>query len=52
MYGNTSVIGVTLGSGSLAATGFGVAWYVVSATVLIVGGLLLMRWMHRSAALR
>jgi len=52
MYGKTSVVGVTLGSGSLAATGFGVAWYVVSATLLLVGGVLLMRWTRRRAALR
>lgn len=52
MYGKTSVVGVTLGSGGLAATGFGVAWYIVLATVLLIGGVLLMRWTHRRAALR
>lgn len=52
MYGKTSVVGVTLGSGSLAATGFGVAWYVLSATLLLVAGVLLMRWTRRRAALR
>jgi hypothetical protein len=51
MYGKTSVVGVTLGSGSLAFTGFAVAWYVVSATLLLVGGALLLRWTHRRATL-
>ena len=52
MYGKTSIVGVTLGSGGLAATGFGVAWYAVSAALLIVGGVLLRRWTHRRAATR
>lgn len=52
MYGKTSVVGVTLGSGSLAATGFGFAWYVMSAVALLIGGVLLLRWSQRRAALR
>jgi hypothetical protein len=52
MYGKTSVVGVTIGSGGLAATGFGVAWYVLTATVLLIGGVLLVRWTHRRAATR
>ena len=50
MYGKTSIAGVTLGTGGVAATGFGVAWYVVAASILIVGGLLLARWGHRRGA--
>ena len=50
MYGKASVVGVTVGSGALAHTGFGVAWYLVSAVLLTVGGLLMIRWAHRRAA--
>jgi hypothetical protein len=52
MYGKTSIVGVTIGTGGLAATGFGVVWYAVAASILIVGGLLLMRWGHRRGAAR
>ena len=52
MYTSPTVIGVGVGAGGLAATGFGVAWYVVVASVLIVGGLLLLRLGHRRGAER
>jgi hypothetical protein len=52
MYGKTAVVGVAAGTGGLASTGFGIAWYVVAASVLLVGGLLLMRWGHRRGATR
>lgn len=52
MYGKTSIVGVTAGAGGLASTGFGVVWYVLAASILIVGGSLLMRWGHRRAAPR
>jgi LPXTG-motif cell wall-anchored protein len=50
MYGKASIVGVTAGSGALAHTGFGVSWYLVSAVLLLVGGLLLVRWTRRRAA--
>lgn len=50
MYGKTSIVGVTLGTGGLAATGFGIVWYAVAASILIVGGLLLTRWGRRRGA--
>lgn len=52
MYGKTSIVGVTVGTGGLAATGFGLAWYAVAVSVLIVSGLLLMRWGRRRGAAR
>jgi hypothetical protein len=52
MYGKASIVGVTLGSGGLAATGFDVTWYVVSSILLLVSGLLLVRWAHRRAVTR
>ena len=50
MYGKTAVLGTTIGAGGLASTGFGITWYVVAASILIVGGLLLARFGHRRAA--
>jgi hypothetical protein len=50
MYGKTAVVGVTGGTGGLASTGFGITWYVVAASVLLIGGLLLMRWGRRRGA--
>lgn len=50
MYGKTSIVGITMGTGGLASTGFGIAWYVVAASVLLVGGLLLTRWGRRRGA--
>jgi hypothetical protein len=47
MYGKTGVVAVT---GGLAATGFGLAWYVVLASALLVSGLLLARWGRRRGA--
>jgi hypothetical protein len=48
MYGKTGIVG---GAGGLAATGFGVTWYVVLASLLIIGGLLFARWgLRRGAA--
>lgn len=52
MYAKTSVLGLSLGTGALAGTGFGIAWFVVTASILIVGGLLLLRFGHRRAAHR
>ena len=49
MYGKGSIVGVT---GGLAATGFGVMWFSVAASVLIVGGLLMTRWGRRRGAAR
>lgn len=50
MYGKTSVLGLTAGTGGLASTGFGITWYAVTASILLVGGLLLMRWGRRRGA--
>jgi hypothetical protein len=50
MYGTAGIVGVTAGTGGLAATGFGTVWYVVAAVMLIVGGLLLTRWGRRRGA--
>jgi hypothetical protein len=50
MYGKTSIVGVGLGTGGVATTGFGIAWYAVAASILIVGGLLLARWGRRRGA--
>ncbi len=52
MYGKTAIVGVTAGAGGLANTGFGIVWYVVAASMLLVGGLLMLRWGHRRAAPR
>ncbi|MCW2647706.1 MAG: hypothetical protein QOG07_2550 [Pseudonocardiales bacterium] len=54
MYGKTPAVGFglttsSLTTSSLATTGFAVAWYVELALVLLVGGLLLMRWGRRRA---
>jgi len=51
MYTNTSLVGLG-GGGALAATGFGVAWYAVAASILILGGLWLLRSGRRRAAQR
>ncbi|MDT4912940.1 MAG: hypothetical protein QOC66_2068 [Pseudonocardiales bacterium] len=50
MYGKTGIVGVTIGTGGLASTGFGTAWWVVAATLLLVSGLLLTRWGRRRGA--
>ena len=50
MYGKTPAVGFGLTTTSLATTGFAVAWYVELALVLLVGGLLLMRWGRRRAS--
>jgi len=52
MYTKTPVLGLGVGAGSLPFTGFGVGFYVVAGTVLVLGGLLLMRLAHRRAAHR
>jgi hypothetical protein len=52
MYGKTGIVGVTVGSGGLASTGFGTAWFIIAATLLVVGGLLLSRWGRRRGASR
>ncbi len=52
MYGKTGIVGATLGTGTLATTGFGVGWYVLAASMLLVGGLLLLRLGRRRAASR
>lgn len=52
MYGKTSVLGISLGTGGLAGTGFGIAWFVVTAAILLLGGMLLLRSGHRRAASR
>jgi hypothetical protein len=49
MYAKTSVTGGTTG-GVLAVTGFSVAAFVLVATLLILGGLLLVRSSRRRAA--
>ena len=52
MYTKTSVLGLSIGAGSLPFTGFAIGWYVVAATVLLVGGLLVMRVARRRGAHR
>ena len=52
MYGKTGIVGVTAGTGGLAATGFGLTWYVIAASMLLISGLLLARWGHRRGASR
>jgi hypothetical protein len=52
MYGKTGIVGVTGGTGGLAATGFGVSWFVALASLLIIGGLFLARWGRRRGAAR
>ena len=52
MYGNLGILGVTVGTGGIASTGFSSSWYLVSALMLIVGGLLLTRWGRRRGASR
>ena len=52
MYGKTSVVGITAGGGILAVTGFGVAFYFVVASILIMSGLILVRFGRRRAAHR
>ena len=50
MYAKTSVLGLSVGASGLAFTGFGVSWFVVAASILIVGGLLFVRFGRRRAA--
>lgn len=50
MYGKTGIVGVTIGTGGLASTGFAVSWFVIAAAVLVVSGLLLLRWGRRRSA--
>lgn len=52
MYGKTSVVGLSASSGGLAFTGFSLAWYVIAASIFIVGGLLMIRFGRRRAAKR
>jgi hypothetical protein len=52
MYGKTGILGVTAGTGGLAATGLGITSYVVLASLLIIGGLLFARWGRRRGAAR
>lgn len=52
MYSKTSVLGLSIGAGSLPFTGFAVASYVVVATMLVIGGLLLLRVARRRSAQR
>ena len=52
MYTKTSVLGLSIGAGSLPFTGFAVGLYVVAATLLLVGGLLVMRVARRRGAHR
>jgi hypothetical protein len=47
MYGKTPAVAFGLTSTGLATTGFAVAWFVELALVLLVGGLLLLRWGRR-----
>jgi hypothetical protein len=49
MYGR-SVGGLAVGSGALAVTGFGIAFYVLLATILMLTGSLLVRFGRRRAA--
>lgn len=50
MYGKTGIAGVSAGTGGIASTGFGASWYVAVAVMLVVGGLLLIRWGRRRGA--
>jgi len=52
MYGKTGIVGGVVGTGGLAATGFGVIWYTSAAAIVIIGGLLLMRLGRRRGAVR
>jgi len=52
MYAKTSVLGLSVGAGGLAFTGFGVSWYVVIASILLAAGLLFLRLGRRRAARR
>jgi len=52
MYGTAATAGVTMGAGGLAYTGFGTAWYVVAASILLVGGMLMLRFGRRRAEAR
>ena len=52
MYGRFGIGGVTVGAGGLAATGFGAGWYVLAASLLILTGVMLMRWGRRRGATR
>lgn len=52
MYGTAGTAGVTVGAGGLAYTGFGVAWYVIAASILLVSGMLLLRFGRRRAEAR
>ena len=52
MYGKTSIVGLTGGAGILAVTGFGLAFYLVVASILILSGLVLARFGRRRAAHR
>ena len=50
MYGKTGIVGVTIGSGGLAHTGFDVSWFVIAGSILLFSGLLLLRWGRRAVA--
>lgn len=52
MYGKTSVLGFSLGAGGLASTGVGIEWLAIAASILALGGLLLLRFGRRRAASR
>jgi hypothetical protein len=52
MYAKPSLVGIGIATGTLAFTGFAVASYVVTATILIVGGMLLVRASRRRASHR
>ena len=52
MYGKASVVGITGSAGILAVTGFGLAFYVVVASTLLLSGLVLIRFGRRRAAHR
>jgi len=49
MYGTVGTAGVAGGAGGLAYTGFGAAWYVVAAVILLVAGMLMVRFGRRRA---
>jgi hypothetical protein len=50
MNGTRGIVGVTAGAGGTASTGFGASWFVAVAVMLIVGGLLFVRWGLRRGA--
>jgi hypothetical protein len=52
MYGKASAVGLTGSAGILAVTGFGLAFYLVVASILILSGLVLARFGRRRAAHR